>query len=494
MLNPARMWRRPVPALLRALRPVLPGRWRLPAAFDPAGYLAQNPDIAAVGMDPALHFLRHGRIEGRLPKALQAARLEMALWAGQAAASEGLKRLQGGRDPESLWAGLALARVAAMSGDWAAAAALLDPPGSFLDGIGLPDALCLRAELALRLGERAGAAGHLDLLRTQFGPLPEWRLLSAAWAQAGTDNAGWRAALAPLYTPDHLAVPDPGPEQAGGGFDRLSARMAPLFLPQDAPLVSIVIPARNAGTTIDTALSGLLAQSWTRFEVLVVENGSCDDTAARVAARAACDPRIRLIEGRAGAGAYAARNLGASQAKGAFIALQDADDWSHPDRLARQVQLLAARPDAAGCLSHWVRMTPDLCPVFWRPDVRAIHPNLSSLLLRREVLEQIGPWDRVRAGADTEFVARLRHVFGPGALAMVLPGVPLAFGRVRPGSLTQAAGTGLAGPGAAARTAYLAAAADWHRSTPLPRMPGPEAPRPFPAPKALRLDPQGEVE
>jgi hypothetical protein len=477
-------------ALLGALRPVLPRRWHLPTAFDPAGYLAQNPDIAAQGGSPALHFLRHGRIEGRLPAPLRAARLEAALWTGEAAARAELERLHSGQGPEALWAGLALARGAAMSGNWGRAAAALGLPDAFLDGIGLPDALCLRAEMALRMKDRAGAADYLRLLRARFGPLPEWHLLCAAAAFAQGDHAGWTAALAPLYAPHRLVVP----ELAGAGFDAVTGVAPPLPLPPDAPLVSVVMPARNAAATIGTAISGILAQSWTRLELLVVENGSEDDTAARVAARAAQDPRLRLIRGAAEAGAYGARNLGAAEARGAFIALQDADDWSHPDRLARQMQALAANPDMAACLSHWVRMTPDLCPAFWRPDVRGVHPNLSSILLRRAVLDRIGPWDRVRAGADTEFAARLRHVFGPGAVAMVLPGVPLAFGRVVPGSLTQGAETGLAGPGAAARAAYLAAAADWHRSTPLPRMPDAQAPRPFPVPAALRLAPEDATE
>ncbi|MFN4173002.1 MAG: glycosyltransferase family 2 protein, partial [Pseudorhodobacter sp.] len=340
------------------------------------------------------------------------------------------------------------------------------------------------------LGDRAGAA-VLRLAHAHFGPLPGWHLLRAALALGLAEDgvAGWAAALDPLLAPAGLLSPAiaPGP---GPAFDRLVSH--PGAAPaggagEDAPLVSVVLPAHNAAATIDTALAGLAAQSWTRFEVLVVENGSTDDTAARVAARARRDPRFRLVAGVAGAGAYAARNLGVAQAAGGIIALHDADDWSHPDRLARQVRALLAAPAAAACLSHWVRVTPDLCPALWRPDVRPVHANLSSLMLRREVLERIGPWDRVRAGADTEFVARLRHVHGPGAVAAVLPDVPLAFGRVGPGSLTQGQTTGLTGPGAAARTAYLAAAADWHRSTTLPRMPGSGVARPFPVPDALRI-------
>jgi hypothetical protein len=142
-------------------------------------------------------------------------------------------------------------------------------------------------------------------------------------------------------------------------------------------------------------------------------------------------------------------------------------------------------------------MTPDAIPALWRPDLRAIHPALSMVMLRRSVLDQIGMWDCVRMGADTEFIERLRHAFGPGSVIDVLPGVPLGFGQVLPQSLSHAAATGLQGAGAQARQAYLVAARDWHQHHTHPFMPqhdGQADLRPFPVPPALGLPPPDEVQ
>jgi hypothetical protein len=151
------------------------------------------------------------------------------------------------------------------------------------------------------------------------------------------------------------------------------------------------------------------------------------------------------------------------------------------------MQAMAAAPAS---LSHWARMSAGLIPGCWRPVLPVVHPNLSSLMIRRAVVARIGAWDRVRAGADSEFIARLRQVLGAGAVAEVLPGVPLAFGRQRAGSLSRDGATGLLGAGAAARAEYLAAAADWHRQAGHPCLPS-DGPRPFAVPGALAPDAEG---
>jgi len=475
------------PALMRWMRPVLPRRWRVPVAFEPNSYLEAHPDVGAA---PLWHFLRHGRSEGRAPCALRAAELETAMWAGDRAAHTALQELVGGADlPEALWARAALARVAAMAGDFAVANRLLGNARRLEDVFGLPVPVLLSAEMALRLGHRSRADAGVRRAMALPGGRVGGLLLQAALALQTKGGGAWSRTLAPVYAAQRLAGPD---LVAGGGpaFDRLCVKARHVQagpLPEQA-LVSIIVPARNAATTIDTALAGLAAQSWRALEVLVVVNGSTDDTHACVAAWAARDPRIVAVAGATAGGTYGARNLGAGLARGGVIGIHDADDWSHPERIARQMQALAATPDSAACLSHWVRMTPDLCPALWRPDLAPVHANLSSLMIRRTALDRLGLWDaRVRAGADTEFITRLRHVFGPRAVTEVSAGLPLAFGRVTGGALTMGA-TGLLGPGAAARSAYLAAARDWHARTQCPRLPA--GPHPFAVPEALRVEPE----
>lgn len=117
------------------------------------------------------------------------------------------------------------------------------------------------------------------------------------------------------------------------------------------PLVSVVLPARDAATCIARAVRGVLAQDLADWELLVVDDGSADATAARAERAAAGDPRVRLLRtGRRGLVAALAAGLAA--ARGPLVARMDADDELAPDRLSAQAALLAARPDigVAGCL------------------------------------------------------------------------------------------------------------------------------------------------
>ena len=483
------------PELTPAMNAAFLLRWRTPEAFDAAGYGQRYPDAAGARGGRLVHWLRHGRHEGRLPCAIAAAGAEAALWAGREAARAELARLT--TSPlrtERIWARLAQARLAAALGDWAQAGAVLatlDPRADLLRHLGLPGPLLFCAEVARQLGNPVRAQALLRLTGLAFGSSAALRLARAGLSLTlpGVSGAGWVRALAPLYKPQGLAVPTPLPlPGTATAFDQLTAQAGPALA--DGPLVSVIVPTRNAGAMLDTALSGLVAQSWRQLEILVVDNGSGDDTTARLARWMARDPRIRPVDGSMARGADGARNLGLSLAQGEVIALQDADDWSHPDRILRQMQALYAAPGQVACLSFWARMTPDLGVTGIRPDVSIVHPNLSSLMMRRSVSERIGYWDEVRIGADSEYLARMARAFGPVAVGHVLPGVPLAFGRAWAGSLTRSAETGLfVTKGSAARTAYLAAAAEWHAPNPAPYLAMHPTTRPFAIPAALELPP-----
>ncbi|MFN4058672.1 MAG: glycosyltransferase family 2 protein [Roseinatronobacter sp.] len=470
---------------LRTLRPVLPLRLRLPSGFDPTAYLAQHPDVRQAGGDPALHFLRYGRFERRHHRPLAALQDEYAVWAGNKDALVRLERSAAGSDAEAAWARLALARMAARFRDWPRAAALLDQPEQFATHLGLPDAGLLAMEMALRLGDLQKADALDEQLSRQFGALPELAFLNAYRALQTGNRAGWGQALQRIFASERLVSPTLGQARGPDAFDSVQAQATPLRLPETAPLVSIILPVRNAGHMIDTALEGLLAQSWHRIEVLVVVNGCTDDTEARVQAHAAKDARVQLLQSPAARGAYGARNLGAAKSQGTYLTVQDADDWSHPERIAQQVARMTQGDTPAGCMVHWLRATPDLCPAQC-----SVHPCMASLMIHRAVLDRLGPWDEVRAAADSEFLERLRHVHGQASVALVRPRAPLAFGRTLARSLSHAPETGLLGEGAGARTAYIRAARAWHVAAGTPVMPASgqsPGPRPFPVPEALAL-------
>lgn len=98
-------------------------------------------------------------------------------------------------------------------------------------------------------------------------------------------------------------------------------------------MISIVLPAYDAGPRLDRALASATAQTCADFEVLAVDDGSTDDTAARLRRWAATDPRVRVLTSPENRGPAAARNLGCAAARGKWPAFLDSDDELRPDYL-----------------------------------------------------------------------------------------------------------------------------------------------------------------
>src|SRR3954447_16755698 len=186
------------------------------------------------------------------------------------------------------------------------------------------------------------------------------------------------------------------------------------------PLVSALVAAYNAEPYIAEALRSALDQDWPELEVIVVDDGSTDGTAAVVAGFA--DPRIRLIR-QANAGAVGAVNTAFAAARGELLALLDADDAWPAGRLRAQWAVLEARPevglvygdmtviDAAGRVLHESFLDGG-APPQGRCLAAMLESNdatASSLLFRRSLAEPIPPevpytdwWFAVRAAERSE--------------------------------------------------------------------------------------------
>lgn len=109
------------------------------------------------------------------------------------------------------------------------------------------------------------------------------------------------------------------------------------------PAVSVLMPAYNAQATVADAVHSVLTQTWTDFELLAVDDGSSDNTVSVLAALAAQDARIRVLELSHG-GIVSALNAGLYLARAPLIARMDADDLCMPERLERQMAYLATHP------------------------------------------------------------------------------------------------------------------------------------------------------
>jgi glycosyltransferase involved in cell wall biosynthesis len=104
----------------------------------------------------------------------------------------------------------------------------------------------------------------------------------------------------------------------------------------DRPEVTVVVPTHDREALLRQTLGSILGQRGVDFEVIVVDDGSSDDTAAAVAGLG--DPRVRLVRHGRPLGVAAARNRGIAEAAGAWLAFCDDDDLWAPDKLARQLQ------------------------------------------------------------------------------------------------------------------------------------------------------------
>lgn len=173
----------------------------------------------------------------------------------------------------------------------------------------------------------------------------------------------------------------------------------------DLPVVGVVIPAYNAASTIDETLLSVMSQSYQRLDIVVVDDGSRDDTAAIAERHAAADPRIRVVR-QANAGVAAARNHGASSTKADLLAFVDADDLWAPTKIELQVQALLEGGDDVGLAYCWFAVidgrsvvTEDsFCPewqgeVFDRLLLSNFVGNGSSVLVRRQAFADAGGFE-----------------------------------------------------------------------------------------------------
>jgi glycosyltransferase involved in cell wall biosynthesis len=196
--------------------------------------------------------------------------------------------------------------------------------------------------------------------------------------------------------------------------------------PAPTPVVSVVMPARDAERFLGEAVESVLAQTYAAWELLVVDDGSRDGTRAAAERYAAAHPgRVRVLAhpGGANRGISASRNLGAREARGALVAFLDADDVWLPHKLAEQVPLLLARPEAGvlyGNTRYWFGWTGrpedaarDYAPALGVPTHTLVRPPAllarylrgaaavpctCSVLVRRELLAAVG-------GAEERFRA-----------------------------------------------------------------------------------------
>lgn len=197
------------------------------------------------------------------------------------------------------------------------------------------------------------------------------------------------------------------------------------------PTVSAIIPTRNRSSKLRRAIDSVLRQTYQDFEIIVVSDGSTDDTEQAVASFP--DARIRLITHESARGASAARNSGIRVARGKYLAFLDDDDAWLPDKLEIQVPVLDQAPAKVGLVYGWmVYLDQDGREVrLYRPEVqgdvfvemlgRQAIGNSSTVMIRREVVETVGEFDEnLPKWNDGEYWQRISKHFHVACTPMIV--------------------------------------------------------------------------
>lgn len=164
------------------------------------------------------------------------------------------------------------------------------------------------------------------------------------------------------------------------------------------PSISVIVPAFNSARTIEPALRSALEQTHPPLEVIVVDDGSDDDTAERARA---FGPPVRVLT-QANGGTAAARSAGLRHAGGDVVAFLDADDTYEPTHLAELAEPLAVDGGLAAVVTDALLVAPDRsfrCGAFWPAHAARPYIDISAPIIfcafgiRRRVLDELGPFD-----------------------------------------------------------------------------------------------------
>jgi glycosyltransferase involved in cell wall biosynthesis len=154
-------------------------------------------------------------------------------------------------------------------------------------------------------------------------------------------------------------------------------------LDNDAPPLSVVMPMHNARKYVAQTVRSILAQRFSDFEFLVIDDGSTDGSATEVEQAVGGDQRVKIIT-QANAGVSAASNHGTRLARGEFLARVDADDICLPDRFAKQIAFLREHPDVVAVGSRVMFVDPDGLELFEMPGLKLSHEEIDEGLLNVE--------------------------------------------------------------------------------------------------------------
>ena len=447
--------------------------------FDTKFYLATYPDVQRSGMNPLVHYAKHGQQEGRLKTPLKAnqkggAQRKVAILRRKMQSLGFTKQplidlqyeVEHSKNPYMVALAakeLALHFMRQKTEDgyrkcleMLGKCRIFKGDEKFLGPLFVIEALCL-----FFLGRKKEGQDMYGRVQAEGLIGPDFLLAYSNFFKNEEKKIRYINQALDLFGIPHISLIE---NSELPRYDRLdSTDDFSTNALNDGPLITVLVAAYNAENTIQTTLAALRKQSWRNLEILVLDDCSTDNTCKVVEDYCCRDSRIRLLRMSENGGAYVARNVGLRAARGEYVTIHDADDWSHPQKIALQAQFLLDHPDVIGCTSQQARANSDLEFTRWTGGGVFLITNTSSFMFRkRPVLEEQGGWDTVRFAADNELVRRIQAFYGEASVIHLKTG-PLSFQRDSDSSVVAHEIFGINGLPSGIRLEYLEAQLYYHR-------------------------------
>jgi glycosyltransferase involved in cell wall biosynthesis len=198
---------------------------------------------------------------------------------------------------------------------------------------------------------------------------------------------------------------------------------------RQAPLVSILIPCYNVSAYVDRAVQSVLSQDYQNLEIWLIDDASSDDTLSIL--NSFEDPRVRVVEFKENTQKIGAVNDVLLRVKGDLITFQDADDWSEPSRISKQVEKFSLDPNLGICFTNYkffgkINYVPSKIALtneelkdqflnFWKNRNAFFYPtNCPSMMITRDVLintKGYHEYFRGRVAEDIHWIYRILKVY-----------------------------------------------------------------------------------
>lgn len=249
----------------------------------------------------------------------------------------------------------------------------------------------------------------------------------------------------------------------------------------ELPECSVLLPVFNNKDDILEAIYSVINQTFIKWELIVIDDCSTDGTYDVVNEFINNNPEynIRLYKNHVNQGTYISLNEGLKRAKGKYIARIDSDDTMVKNMLEEHLRVLYNNRHYIASQSQYIR---EGCEKKF---------GEITLVYNKKVIDEIGYYDSVRFGADTEFMMRLKRRYGNPKIIKI--DKVLYHAKQREQSLTTSNQTGIEGEGAIIRKQYRSNYIEWHRKNKL-YIPYPLTNRPFEVPEKMLPDRKKQID